>query len=44
MLLAVNFHHIQPGGRYPYPGICLTATEYLSVFFDEGVLVERGGV
>jgi hypothetical protein len=44
MLLAVNFHYMQPGGRYPYPGTFLTATEYRSVFFDEIVLVERGGV
>lgn len=44
MLFAVNFHHMQPGGRYAYPGIDLTAIEYRSEFFDGSVLVERGGV
>jgi hypothetical protein len=44
MLLAVNFHYIQPERRCPYPGIYLTATEYRSLFFDENILVERGGM
>ena len=44
MLLAINFHNMQPGVRYPYPGIYLTEKEYRSVFFDGSLLVERGGV
>ena len=29
MLLAFNFHYIQPEGRYPYPGIYLTLADQL---------------
>ena len=29
MLLAVNFHYIQPEGRYPYPGIYSTPVDQL---------------
>jgi len=29
MLLAVNFHYIQPAGRYPYPGIYPTPADQL---------------
>jgi hypothetical protein len=29
MLLAINFHYIQPEGRYPYPGIYPTPEEQL---------------
>lgn len=37
MLLAVNFHYIQPEGRFPYPGIYPTPTDQL-----EDQLVELG--
>ena len=37
MLLAVNFHYIQPEGKFPYPGIYPTPTEQL-----EDQLVELG--
>jgi peptidoglycan/xylan/chitin deacetylase (PgdA/CDA1 family) len=34
MLLAVNFHYIQPEGRFPYPGIYPTTTERFSSQLD----------
>lgn len=37
MLLAVNYHYIQPEGRYPYPGIYPTPADQL-----EGQLIELG--
>jgi len=37
MLLAVNFHYIQPEGRYPYPGIYPTPADQL-----ETQLIEPG--
>jgi peptidoglycan/xylan/chitin deacetylase (PgdA/CDA1 family) len=37
MLLAVNFHYIQPEGRYPYPGIYPTPVDQL-----EDQLIELG--
>jgi hypothetical protein len=43
MLLAIKFHHIQPGARYPYPGIYLTDKEYRSVFFDGSVWLREVG-
>lgn len=37
MLLAINYHYIQPEGRYPYPGIYPTPADQL-----ESQLVELG--